>query len=165
MSKVDITLSIIIFVGAYTGYRDGFRVELFSFIAVFLGVLIGFKLMGTVMLLLEEEHYIDKFALPYLAFGGVFFIVVLLVNLLAKFLVDRYPEPLLGMADPYVGGVIGLFRTAFMMSLVLLILEALKIHFPEEWTENSWLWQKVAHFAPDILRAIGGTIPFFSDLL
>ena len=165
MSKVDLTLSIIILVGAYTGFRDGFRVELFSFIAVFLGVLLGFKLMGTVMVMLEEEHYIDKFALPYLAFGGVFFAVVLLVNLLAKFLIDRYPEPLLGMADPYVGGVIGLFRTAFMMSLVLLILEALKIQFPEEWTEDSWLWQKVAHFAPSTLRGLGGAIPFFSDIL
>jgi membrane protein required for colicin V production len=165
LSKVDITLSIIILVGAYNGFRDGFRVELFSAIAVFLGVLLGFKLMGTMMVMLEEEHYIDEFALPYLAFGVVFFVVVLIVNLLAKLIMKRYPEPVLGLADPYAGGVIGLFRTAFMMSLVLLILDALKITFPDDWTQDSWLWQKVAHFAPDTLRALGGSIPFFSDII
>jgi membrane protein required for colicin V production len=165
LSKVDLTLSIIILVGAYSGFRDGFRVELFSLIAIFLGVLFGFKLMGTVMVLLEEEFFIDEFALPYLAFGGVFFIVVFLVNLVAKIIVDKYPNPMLGLADPYAGGVLALFRTTFMMSLVLWILDSLKINFPPDWTEDSWLWQKVAHFAPETFRAVGNVIPFFADLL
>jgi membrane protein required for colicin V production len=165
LSKVDITLSIIILVGAYSGFRDGFRVELFSIIAIFLGVLLGFKLMGTVMVLLEEEFFIDEFALPYLAFGGTFFVVIFLVNLIAKIIVDKYPNPLLGLADPYAAGILGLFRTAFMMSLVLWILDSLKITFPEDWTQDSWLYTKVAHFAPDTLRAVGGAIPFFDDLM
>jgi hypothetical protein len=52
-----------------------------------------------------------------------------------------------------------------MMSLILWILDSLKVHFPPDWTEDSWLWQKVAHFAPDTLRAVGGIIPFFADLI
>jgi membrane protein required for colicin V production len=165
LSKVDVTLSIIILVGAYSGFRDGFRVELFSLVAIFLGVLLGFKLMGTVMVLLEEEFFIDEFALPYLAFGGVFFTIVFFVNLVAKIIVDKYPNPLLGLADPYAASVLALFRTTFMMSLVLWILDSLKINFPADWTEDSWLWQKVAHFAPDTFRAVGNVIPFFADLL
>jgi membrane protein required for colicin V production len=165
LSKVDLTLAIIILVGAYSGFRDGFRVELFSLVAIFLGVLVGFKLMGTVMVLLEQEFFIDEFALPYLSFIGVFFVVLLVVNLLAKIIVNKYPEPLLGIADPYAGGVMGLLRTTFMLSLILWMLDSLKINFPADWTENSWLWQLVAHFAPDTLRAVGNVIPFFADLI
>jgi len=165
LSKVDVTLSIIILVGAYSGFRDGFRVELFSLLAIFLGVLMGFKLMGIAMVMLEQEFFIDEFALPYIAFGAVFFLVLFLVNLVAKILVEKYPEPLLGLADPYAAGILGLFRTAFMMSLILWILDSLKVHFPPDWTEDSWLWQKVAHFAPDTLRAVGSVIPFFADLI
>jgi membrane protein required for colicin V production len=165
LSKVDIILCIVILVGAYSGFRDGFRVELFSIVAVFLGVLLGFKLMGTVMVLLEQEFYIDENALPYIAFGGIFFLVVFLVNLVAKIIIEKFPQPLLGLADPYAASVIALFRTAFMLSLVLWILDSLKIHFPPEWTENSWLLPKVAHFAPDTLHSVGSAIPFFADLI
>jgi membrane protein required for colicin V production len=165
LSKVDLTLAIVILVGAYSGYRDGFRVEIFSNIAVLLGVLFGFKLMGYTMVALEEEFYIDEFALPYIAFGAVFAVVVLCVNLIAKIIIDRYPEPLLGLADPYVGTVLALFRTTFMISLILWILDSLKIHFPEDWTADSWLWQKVAFFAPGTIRGIGNVVPFFSDLI
>ncbi len=165
MSKIDITLAIIILVGAYSGFRDGSRVEIFSLIAVFLGVLFGFKFMGSTMVYLEEEFFIDEFALPYIAFGAVFFLVVLLVNLAAKFLIEKYPDALLGMADPYVGAIFGLFRTVFMVSLVLWILESLQLHFPEDWIGDSWVLPMVANFAPDTFEAIGRIIPFFSDIV
>lgn len=165
MSKVDITLAIIILVGAYSGFRDGSRVEIFSLVAVFLGVLLGFKLMGATMVYLEEEFFIDEFALPYIAFGAVFFLIVFCVNLVGKIILDRYPNALLGMADPYAGAIFGLLRTIFMLSLVLWILDSLKLHFPEEWIGDSWVFPMVANFAPDTFDAIGRVIPFFSDIV
>jgi membrane protein required for colicin V production len=165
LSKVDLTLALIILVGAYSGFRDGFRVEFISTLALLLGLLLGFKFMGITMVALEEEFFIDEYALPYIAFGAVFAGVILLVNLLAKLVFDRYPDPLLGLLDPYAGGFIGFLRTSFMISIVLWLLDSLQIHFPSEWTTDSWLWQMVAHFAPDTLKAIGNLVPFFADLI
>jgi membrane protein required for colicin V production len=165
LSKVDITLAIVILVGAYSGFRDGFRVELFSLIAVFLGVLFGFKLMGVTMVYLEEEFFIDEFALPYIAFGAVFFLIIFCVNLVAKILMDKFKKPLLGLADPYAGAVFGLLRTTFMLSLVLWLLDSLKLHFPEDWVGDSWVFPMVAHFAPDTFEAVGNIIPLFSDIV
>ncbi len=165
MSKLDITLAIIILVGAYSGFRDGFRVELFSLIAVFLGVIVGFKLMGTAMVYLEEEFFIDEFALPYIAFGAVFFLVVFCVNLAAKFIMTRFPDAMLGLADPYAGAFCGLLRTTFMVSLVLWLLDSMKLHFPDDWVGDSWIFPLVADFAPDTFRAIGSLIPLFSDIV
>jgi membrane protein required for colicin V production len=165
LSKVDITLAIIILVGAYSGFRDGFRVEIFSVVAIFLGVLFGFKLMGATMVYLEEEFFIDEFALPYIAFGAVFFLIVFCVNLVAKIIMDKFPDGLLGMVDPYAGAILGLIRTTFMLSLVLWILDSLKIHFPEEWIGESWVFPMVSNFAPDTFKGIGNLIPFFSDIV
>lgn len=165
MSKVDIILAIIILVGAYSGFRDGFRVELFSLFAVFLGVLFGFKLMGITMVYLEEEFFIDQYALPYIAFGAVFFLVLFIVNLVARILMRKYPEPILGMADPYAGALFGFLRTTFMLSLVLWIVRSLKLEFPPEWTDESWVLPMVADFATDTFEGIGNIIPFFSDIV
>ena len=52
MSGIDIALCIFILIGAYHGYKAGFLLELFSLVAVVLGVLGGFKLMGWAMVLL-----------------------------------------------------------------------------------------------------------------
>lgn len=165
MNKVDLTLALIILVGAFSGFRDGFRVELFSVLAIFLGVLFGFKFMGATMVMLEKEFFIDQNALPYIAFGAVFFIILFIVNLIARMIIDKYPNPIFGFADPFAAGFLGLLRTAFMMSMVLWIIESLKIEFPPEWTEGSWVWPIVAHFAPDTLRAVGNAIPFFEGVI
>jgi membrane protein required for colicin V production len=165
LSKVDIILAIIILVGAYSGFRDGFRVELFSLVAVFLGVLLGFKLMGVTMVYLEEEFFIDEYALPYIAFSGVFFLVLFLVNLVARALIKKYPEPILGLVDSFAGAIFGFLRTTFMLSLVLWILHSLKLEFPPEWIGESWVFPMVADFAPDTLKGVGNVIPWFSDVI
>jgi membrane protein required for colicin V production len=165
LSKVDLTLSIIILVGAYSGFRDGFRAELFSLLTIFLGVLFGFKLMGMAMVYLEEQFYIDSFALPYIAFGAVFFIILFFVNLIARLLVEKFEEPMLGVADPYAAGFLGLIRTSFMISILLWMFDSLKLEFPANWTTNSWLWPLVTDLAPDTIRGIGHIIPFFDDIL
>ncbi len=73
MSKIDIFLVILILIGAYSGYKQGFLMELFSVIAIILGIFGGFKLMGEAMLLLQKNFNADKSILPYIAFGIVLF--------------------------------------------------------------------------------------------
>jgi membrane protein required for colicin V production len=164
LSKVDLTISIIILVGAYSGFRDGFLLEIFSFAAILLGVLFGFKLIGLAMTALEEQFYIDEKALPYISFACVFFIILFIINLTARLLMRRIHKPLLGYADPYAAALIGLLRTSFMMSILIWIFESMELHFLEEWMEDSWVLPVVANFAPGIINGIGSVIPFFRDI-
>jgi membrane protein required for colicin V production len=117
------------------------------------------------MISLEKEFFIDEKALPYIAFAAVFFIIVFTVNLVGRILINKYPEPMIGLADPYVGGLLALVRTTFMLSLVLWILDSLQLDMPTDWTDNSWVWPVVANFAPDTLRTVGKVIPFLSDVI
>ena len=84
MSKVDIVLALLVVLGAWSGYKEGFLMELISAAAIMLGVLGGFKLMGEGMIFLEEKFNADRSTLPYLSFAVIFIIIVVLVRLLGK---------------------------------------------------------------------------------
>src|SRR5687767_13457209 len=112
-----------ILLGAYGGYKEGFLMELFSFLAVILGVLGGFKLMGWAMLFLADEFNVDKKVLPYIAFGVVFIAIVIVVRLLGNMLKLSIDKSFLGRLDQVAGAILGFFKTAFLLSVALWILD------------------------------------------
>lgn len=164
MSKVDIVLVIILIVGAIAGYKKGFLSELFTLLGIVLGVLAGFKLMGVAMLMLDEHYDINEQVLPYVAFGVVFLIVVLGVSLLGKVFKSSLEKTVLGSADKIMGGLLGILKMAFMLSVLIWLFSALNIHAPEKYAEDSWLYPTVARFAPTVTSWIGEVFPVFSDL-
>lgn len=165
MSTADVALILIILIGAYSGYKQGFLLELFSFGAILLGILGGFKLMGYAIIFLDDEFNIDQSILPYLAFAVVFIAIVIIVRLLAKLMKASIDKTFLGQVDQAAGAGLGLFKTAFLISVSLWILSALNIHLPEKWTSDSWLLPKVESFAPHITAWISGYIPLFRDVI
>ena len=164
MSKVDITLALIIMVGAYGGYKDGFLMELFAFLAIILGVLGGFKLMGWAMIFLEKDFHVDIKALPYIAFAAVFFFIVFIVNLLSRIFRNRLEKTVLGIVDQAAGSVLAFFKTAFMLSVLLWIFYSMKFYFPETWTEDSWILPLIADLAPNTTHKIAEFVPFFEGV-
>src|SRR4051812_31565077 len=103
MSGIDIVLVIFLLFGIYSGYKEGFLLELFSLLGIFLGILGGFKLMGWAMVLLSDKFNIDKKVLPYLAFAVVFIGIVIGVSLLGKMLKLSIDKSFLGKADQAAG--------------------------------------------------------------
>ena len=164
MSKIDIALIIIFLIGAFGGYRKGFLSELFSLLGIILGILAGFKLMGVAMVWLIGYYDINDKALPYIAFGVVFLLVVVIVSLLGKLLKSSIEKTVLGNADQFAGSLLGLFKTAFMVSVVLWITSSMKIDVPEHWSEGSWLYPLTASLAPTVTSWVAEIFPVFSDL-
>ncbi len=164
MSKIDIALIIIFLIGAFGGYRKGFLSELFSLLGIILGILAGFKLMGVAMVMLGKHYTIDDKVLPYVAFGIVFLIVLIVASLLGKLLKSSIEKTVLGNADQVAGSVLGLFKTAFMVSVVLWITSSMEMNIPEHWSEDSWLYPVTASFAPTVTSWVAEIFPVFSDL-
>lgn len=165
MSIVDIILLLIIFGGAFSGYKDGLIVSLFSVIAIILGVLGGFKLMGTLMILLADKFHIDEKVLPYIAFGVVFGAIILLVNLIGRLIKASFNKSVFGWFDKGAGALLGLINSVFMLSIIIWITESLRLHLPQHWTANAWLHPFVANFAPTITKWVAGFFPIFEDVL
>lgn len=164
MSAVDIFLAVIILIGAFSGYREGFLMELFSFAAILLGVLGAFKLMGYAMIFLADEFDINKTILPYLAFALVFIAILIAVRLLGKIIKVSIDKTFLGQVDQAAGAGLGLLKAAFLLSVSLWIIDALDFELPEKWTSDSWLLPRVESFAPQVTMWIGDYVPFFRDV-
>jgi membrane protein required for colicin V production len=164
LSAFDIIIGVMLIIGMASGYREGFLKSLFALLAVFLGVLAGFKLMGAAMLTLTQHYAIDEKILPYVAFGLVFIIVLVLVNLLGGLLQKGLNKTVLGSVDEFAGGLLGLFKTAFMLSVVFWILDASGVVFFDRWTEHSWLYTHVAAIAPWVTDWVSEWIPAVGNL-
>ena len=164
MSTIDIALIIIFLIGAFGGYRKGFLQELFSLVGIMLGILAGFKLMGAAIVMLSNHYTINDKVLPYVAFGIVFLIVVVIVSLLGRLLKSSIEKTVLGNADQLAGSVLGLFKTAFMVSVLLWITTSLSFNIPDHLTEDSWLYPITASLAPTVTSWVAELFPVFSDL-
>ena len=164
MSKADILLLILAAFGAWGGYKEGFLMEIISVIGMVLGIFLGFKLMGEGMILLEEEFNVDKTTLPYITFIVIFLLVVFGVRLLGALVKNSLDKSFLGSADQALGALLGVFRTLFMVSVVLWILDSLRLTPREAWVEDSWLYPFTAKLAPAIADWAGQFLPFFREI-
>ena len=164
MSTADIALVLLILIGSISGYREGFLIELFSFAAIILGILGGFKLMGEAMIFLTDQFNINKTILPYVAFAVVFIAILIGVRLLGKLIKISIDQTFLGRVDQAAGAGLGLVKAAFLLSVCLWILNALDLDLPEKWAENSWLLPRIESFAPQVALWIGDYLPFFKDV-
>lgn len=164
MTKADLVLLIIMALGAWGGYKEGFLMEVVSLLAIVLGIFLGFKLMGVAMIFLEEKLNADRDVLPYLAFIVVFVGVVLLVRLLGSIVKNSLDKSFLGAADQALGATLGAFRSLFMVSVVLWILDSLKMGPRASWTEGSWLYPFTARLAPAVADWAGQFLPFFREI-
>jgi len=164
LSTADIVIAVLLIVGAIAGYREGFLMELISFIAILLGVLGGFKLMGVGMILLHKKFNVDQSTLPYISFLIIFVIIVVGVNLTGKVIKKSIDNTFLGKADQAMGAALGTFKTLFMLSIALWIADSLKWTPKEAWTEGSWLYPFTATIAPRTADWIGGFLPVFKEI-
>jgi membrane protein required for colicin V production len=165
LSWADIILGGILLLGAFQGFREGFVMEIISLFAIFLGVLAGFKLLGNAMILLDSRFDINQSILPYVAFAVVFLIIVIVVNLFGKLVKASIGKSFLGGIDQWLGAVIGLIKGIFMLSVVLWILDSMKLEFLNQVSERSKLLPFIANIAPQITSWVGSIIPFFKDIL
>lgn len=164
MSSVDVGLVIVAVLGTYNGYKAGFIMSLISLLAVILGLLGGIKLMGYGMAFLQSRFSVTAAMLPYISFGIVFLVIVLAVSLLGRALKASIDKNFLGSIDQALGGIMGLFKVLFMTSTCLWILSSMSIFQHAAWIEKSWLYPKVAGFAPWLTSIIANVIPTFRGI-
>lgn len=164
MSKADIAIIVLAILGAWGGYKEGFLMELISLTAILLGIFGGFRLMGAGMLYLQDHFNADKETLPYISFIVIFIIIVILVHWLGRLIKNSIDKTFLGRVDQSMGAALGVFRTLFMLSIVIWIMDSLKFAPGSGWTEDSWLYPFTAHLAPRTADWIGGFIPVFKEI-
>ena len=135
--------------------------ELIAILALILGIVGGFKLIHWGIDLLDE--YITSEILPFLSFVLIFVAIVVLVNVLGKLLKEVVHMTPLGSVDSLIGGLLGMLKWAFGLSVVIWIFSSFDVYLPGGYTKDSSIYPLIVSFAPWIADKIAIVFPFLDQ--
>ncbi|TSJ81310.1 MAG: CvpA family protein [Candidatus Cardinium sp.] len=154
MNGLDILLIIPLIWGGYNGLKKGFIVELISSSLLVFGFIKGVALFYTLLPIIKDKLPTLAPCLPVclavlmlLIGGGV-------IYLLTKLIKGMLAISLLGIFDNLLGGVFGLCKVSFFISLLIYCCSCLSItSFPSMYTHNSLLFPLLEPIVPKVLQS------------
>jgi membrane protein required for colicin V production len=160
LKAIDIFLILLLFYGAYRGYKKGLLVEILTFLALIIAIISAFKLLHTGIEWLSPQDKESNKLLPYFAFIIVFIMVFIGVFFLSKLIKKVLDYTLLGKFDSMAGAIFGMCKVAFGVSLLLWLSHYAKINLPSDTIRGSLLYPKLLPFAPNVIKWVSYVIPF-----
>lgn len=136
-----------------------------TLLAIILGVIGGFMLLGNAMVMLGSRFDINESILPFVAFGVVFIIIVVVVSLIGKIIKASISVTFLGKIDQAMGGLMGLIKTTFIISVSLWIINSVGDDPLKNLHKDSFLYQAIGDFAPNLTTLLGNIVPAVGDIL
>lgn len=160
---LDIIVAVIIILAVIKGYRQGLIVALFSLIAFIIGLAAAMKLSVVAADYIGKAVKVSDKWLPIISFAAVFFIVILLVKLGAKFIQKTVEIAMLGWANR-IGGIllyVGLY--IFIFSILVFYADQMNFIKPETKRE-SVTYSYIQPLGPKVMEGIGKIIPVFKGM-
>jgi membrane protein required for colicin V production len=158
MNWIDFIIIILLVFGLARGFINGFIKELASLLALILGIWGAIKFSTFTAGRLYDYFDMTGRYVGIIAFMITFIIIVIIIHFLGM-LIDKFADNLsLGFLNSLLGLFFGVFKTALILSVVFVVLNAIdaKHHFlPKEKIENSRLYNPIADIAPAIFPIIG----------
>ncbi|NSW93316.1 MAG: CvpA family protein [Bacteroidales bacterium] len=158
MNWIDFVILILLVLGLFKGFTDGLVKELASLTALVLGIWGAIKFSG-----LTAEKLYDFFDMTgkyvgILAFLITFGIIVIIIHFVG-IVADRFVKAVsLGFLNRLLGMVFGVFKTALLLSILFVVLNAIHAKhpfLPEEKIKQSKFYNPIADIAPAIFPVIG----------
>ncbi len=147
----DMAIAVILLWGAYKGFSKGFVVQVASFAALILGIWGAYHFSGyttNVVFKNSENQYI-----PIISFAITFVAIIILIHLLARLLTKVIKSISMNIFNRLIGGVFGIALYAFIISVLLIIVNRIDQEFsflPEEEINKSVLYTPLSQFAPNM---------------
>lgn len=164
MALFDILVCIVVILAAIKGFQTGFVVEIFSFLAFFIGLFLALKLTFPV----AEEYFGDSDAFWLIA-TVIFLVLMFVVIGIAKFfatsikkVIDFTPA---GILDNLLGAGFSIIKWIFLFSTLLWVMNSVELAFPKRWVDDSRLYELMTRFSPVIVDFVSHYIPWFQDIL
>ncbi|MCH7403687.1 CvpA family protein [Belliella kenyensis] len=163
MATLDFIILIILAIGAYSGYKQGLFVGVISIVAFFLAILMAFQLMdwGAEMLATRVENL--TFLLPFISFLIIFLIVLLSVRALGLLVKKTIDLTILGSLDNVAGAILGFFKTAFVLSLLLWVANSFEYELSADWIQQSSCYAYLQPIAPVTINILDAYTPIVKE--
>jgi membrane protein required for colicin V production len=154
MNFLDIILLVPLIWFAYRGFSRGFVIELASLVALVAGIWAAIHFSFFASDFLAANFGVGPKYLSIIAFIVTFVAVVLVVYLIGK-IIEKFIDILaLGFLNKLAGLAFGVFKAAFLMSIIILIINSFdqnqSVITPKN-RNGSLLYKPIEKFAPWII--------------
>lgn len=165
MATLDIIVLLLLAIGAYTGYKQGFFVSILSIVAFVFALILAFQLMGWGATVLAQRVENLTFMLPFVAFLIIFLGVILLIRGLGLLVKKTMDLTLLGSFDSLAGAMLGIMKSAFIISLFIWVALSFEFGFLSDWQSQSVIYGYIEPIAPVLIKWTDKYLPFIQETI
>ena len=158
MNYIDFIIIILLVLGLARGFIDGFIKELASLAALILGIWGAIRFSTFTAAKLYDYFDMTGRYVGIIAFIITFILIVILIHFVGL-VVDKFVDSIsLGFLNRLLGIFFGLFKTALILSVIFVVLNAIDAKhpfLPKEKIEQSKFFNPIADIAPALFPIIG----------
>jgi membrane protein required for colicin V production len=154
---VDIILIIPLGYSAWRGFRKGLIIEVFTLLALLVGIYAGINFSDWTSDRISEYFEIEPNYLPVVAFTVTFLVIGAMVFFAGKMLEQMVKVVNLSPINKILGVLFGMLKMIYTLSILLIILETYDERgdfIPEDLKDNSLLYRPIKVTATATIPAI-----------
>jgi membrane protein required for colicin V production len=163
MSIVDGILLVLLGLAAIKGYVKGFIIEIFSFLAFFVGIFVAIEFTAPV----SAKYFSDsayQSLISVAIFAVLFLGLTLAVNLTAKVIKKAVDLTFIGTLDNILGAAVAVLKWALIISVILWILRSVGMSLEGDHVDDSFVFPYVEVLAPTAFGFLADFMPFFDSI-
>ncbi|MFK7785810.1 MAG: CvpA family protein [Crocinitomicaceae bacterium] len=168
MNVLDILILIPIAFGIWRGFKKGFIIELFTFLALFIGLYAGIHFSDGVAGFLQEQFSSDSEYLPTISFTITFLLVGAMVYFAGIAIEKAIKAVSLSLPNRLMGAVLGAFKMILFVGTAIILLESYDEKsdiISEETKEGSLLFLPVENTTYFVMPALKESTIFLKNAL
>ncbi|WP_417885394.1 CvpA family protein [Zunongwangia sp.] len=158
MNILDIILGLVLLYGLVVGFFKGLIIEIAALVGLIAGIYIALYFSDGLSIFIDSLTDWGSNICHLISFGLIFIIVIFLTNFLGKFLTKLFNMVALGLLNKLLGSIFGVLKSAFIISLLLLMMNSLEDNsiniIDKETKAQSVLYKPVSVIAPAFLPSI-----------
>lgn len=157
VNYLDLLLGVILILFGYFGLRKGLIVEVFSLLALGVGIYGAFRFSEFTAARMEGQFDVSPEHLNTIAFLVTFIVLAVVVSLLGKLIAKAVKSINLGFLDKFGGFLFGLAKGLLLCSLLIMLFDVFHLGgmIKDETKEESTLYPFVEKTVPYVYQGFG----------
>lgn len=168
MNFLDILILIPILYTAYKGFKHGFVIELFTLLAVLVGIYVGIHFSDFTAAWLKSTFSWDSEYLPVISFTLTFLGVGAMVYFGGKMIEQMVKVVQLSALNKFLGMLFAAIKAIYIVSVLLVMIESYdekSDFFPEKTKNASLLYEPVKNTSTITIPALKNSTIFLQNAL
>lgn len=164
MNWLDYLIAVFLVLGAIRGAMKGFAVSITSFLALYVALFLGFRLMHRAASFWAVQFDLQTGWLPFIGFLTVFIVVLVGILLLGKLLDRMFKAVALGLLNRLAGALFGFLQLGFAAGLLLWLVDQVQLIDPNTKYE-SLLYEHTTAYTQRLLSWGSAMLPILGDVM